>query len=1074
MLFRGVYLTSGLQTGTPIAKALAGMAGVSGEADTRKLESLFTRQRAYFIHDLITKRVFRESGLVRPTRQRVLATRRKKLAAYGFASLIAVAAIVSSAVYAFGRGSPDELTVYRRALDSAERLSADPSASLPDTLAALDDVQRAVDGPRSGYERYHTSTKGDFERLYATIFDRRLLPRLRSEAERQLSAPPASYADFQKQVADLEFLLGPVDLSRADDRRTLLEALPPNVRATGSELAMERPLAKRAEYADAVAIEPWKPAGDTWSDDPELVAAVERLSDDYGGVLTPGRPVQYDRSELGYLLSWWGLQDFEKRLEDYDPARREREDVDEIATGYWRCYRILDGSGTDFSKGGAAPQDLATRAYDKQLEELSKLRAHFLQLVGRTDAAATWEEREGLKRWVGDVFRQARNDPATGPVLSLKEGGPRIYQDKLLYGVCDPSLVPADWTPADLLRDLERGLKDFLDKGAGSSAAGRVFEGKCLRAGEQYRERFPSWRELAAALHGVAPTSNDYDRDLVLHLSQLREDLVAIDRRLLDDWIGHVDELLLGHLGDAGPSLGARRAAPGAVPAVDTDFVGPLGRLRDSVQKTADRASSSALLGRVVQARRRHLAEVEAAALDYLRRGAGNALEDLRALHGIRSGIRASYEPEELSADTAHQQWQADVDALIEKRLADHEQALQRYFEPPPSPWPDLDAAAQDVRRLAAIDILQHLADRAPAPGARELASQLGSMDASDALPETKARIDSMQRFGVDTLTQDWQGVRDAADKLRELAQRFQGPAALKEGPAMAKALLDYRSARKPPPASGPAWYLGKLDASFGERVLDEIRAAYRSDYMQRIVNQGSNRAALESLRADAPRAVEDSVVASTFDALFRAGGALDQLDRTYSCGAGGLVLPPAVLTGRADAPFWAFEKFLRDLRAFLRGDGGEPITGAEVSITLTPFDDGLKDTIWSEQNVPGNRNYWYCATLRADWKEQLETYGRGKRTLAWTFTRGLDKGLWLRFSDVASSDQKPRDAICSVPGFLAPLKYAWTWGQVDGDGGTSWKVRPQPSTQGAEEVLPAPLLFEFAKSVPKLPPIPE
>jgi type VI protein secretion system component VasK len=68
LFFRGLYLTSGLQAGVPIAKACAALISGNREADTRALEALFIKQRAYFIKELVRERVFGERGLVRRRR----------------------------------------------------------------------------------------------------------------------------------------------------------------------------------------------------------------------------------------------------------------------------------------------------------------------------------------------------------------------------------------------------------------------------------------------------------------------------------------------------------------------------------------------------------------------------------------------------------------------------------------------------------------------------------------------------------------------------------------------------------------------------------------------------------------------------------------------------------------------------------------------------------------------------------------------------------------------------------------------------------------------------------------------
>ncbi len=68
-LFRGYYVSSGVQQGRPIAKAMRELLG-SGTADAKgggvveDLESIFKKSRAFFIRDFYDKKVFPEQGLI--------------------------------------------------------------------------------------------------------------------------------------------------------------------------------------------------------------------------------------------------------------------------------------------------------------------------------------------------------------------------------------------------------------------------------------------------------------------------------------------------------------------------------------------------------------------------------------------------------------------------------------------------------------------------------------------------------------------------------------------------------------------------------------------------------------------------------------------------------------------------------------------------------------------------------------------------------------------------------------------------------------------------------------------------
>ncbi len=85
-IFRGFYLTSGLQEGRPIAQAcrelLQDQMGGS-EAVIEDLESVFTKSRAYFIRDFYEKKLFPEQGLIARTRAALKRDRIHRWVLYG-------------------------------------------------------------------------------------------------------------------------------------------------------------------------------------------------------------------------------------------------------------------------------------------------------------------------------------------------------------------------------------------------------------------------------------------------------------------------------------------------------------------------------------------------------------------------------------------------------------------------------------------------------------------------------------------------------------------------------------------------------------------------------------------------------------------------------------------------------------------------------------------------------------------------------------------------------------------------------------------------------------------------------
>jgi len=73
-LFRGFYLTSGVQQGRPIARACRDLLRVQvgdPQGVLEDLEQVFAKSRAFFIRDFYEKKLFPEQGLIAPTRAAV-------------------------------------------------------------------------------------------------------------------------------------------------------------------------------------------------------------------------------------------------------------------------------------------------------------------------------------------------------------------------------------------------------------------------------------------------------------------------------------------------------------------------------------------------------------------------------------------------------------------------------------------------------------------------------------------------------------------------------------------------------------------------------------------------------------------------------------------------------------------------------------------------------------------------------------------------------------------------------------------------------------------------------------------
>lgn len=96
-IFRGFYLTSGLQEGRPIARACRDLLRVQAgdhQGVLEDLESIFARQYAFFIGDLYEKKIFPEQGLVRQTFKAREKDKRNKRLFYGLIGGAVVAAFL--------------------------------------------------------------------------------------------------------------------------------------------------------------------------------------------------------------------------------------------------------------------------------------------------------------------------------------------------------------------------------------------------------------------------------------------------------------------------------------------------------------------------------------------------------------------------------------------------------------------------------------------------------------------------------------------------------------------------------------------------------------------------------------------------------------------------------------------------------------------------------------------------------------------------------------------------------------------------------------------------------------------
>lgn len=247
LYFRGIYLTSGLQSGAPIAKVGLEILDRPGDADNRDLETMFVRQQAYFIRDLVRKRVFAERGLVRPTGARTKRVQKNAWVGYGVAAGFAVLAAGWCAFSFLGSRSDAKRNVYGPAITAGQHFAVGEGVEKLTGIASQDDVFAALTRIEAVNEALISSEEAEerlgTQSLYASrseplkLLDKRLTedlfaPSLQDAAARAMRARLAAPTTMRNDATTF------VDLAEAtaimmegfesrEDAKKLLAVIPP-------------------------------------------------------------------------------------------------------------------------------------------------------------------------------------------------------------------------------------------------------------------------------------------------------------------------------------------------------------------------------------------------------------------------------------------------------------------------------------------------------------------------------------------------------------------------------------------------------------------------------------------------------------------------------------------------------------------------------------------------------------------------------------------------------------------------------------------------------------------------------
>ncbi len=612
VFFRGVYLTSGLQSGVPIAKVCKELFGQTGDADMRDLQALFSKPRAYFIKDLIRTRVFGERGLVRPTQGRVQQTRRAALVGYGLSGLVVFASVVWAAVYLMTGVTDERQRICDEAIAGASQALKADELPVQDLLHRLQQIQDAAELNPEGLEQTFSDPRAEaFQELYCELFDARLVPLVRTMAldaiERKLSGDELrDHEDLVRVCDGLSAFTEGVDFSDASTRADVLACLDANyaslrqTREGGEPLTLSRAFEVRTDYGDDEGLlSPWNDA-----ERPRLVglalqavAALERC-------LEPGAKTA-PRKDLGYMMAWYRAEQARDELVSGRLVQAGSRPI-EVSRGFAGAMRTLrDIEQKDLgSSRTVTAKDVGLGAI-----ALTSTRSSMVEFVREHDRsqapADAWPEVESFARWNGQTLK-ARGD--AGPALSdlnvifgSDDLGQTVYQRTavgwqtvttkiVIGGNADPQKELDD--PLGLLALCEKSLPLDLARGGLAGLGARiadldrrelekttpglplfeVFRAQCLQAADLFEKQVPTPEVAVLAISGGtagagagasagagtgAAAPGAFSVPLVAELSDLHQALkdLIVERELegssekeLLEWQSGIEKLLEQHI----------------------------------------------------------------------------------------------------------------------------------------------------------------------------------------------------------------------------------------------------------------------------------------------------------------------------------------------------------------------------------------------------------------------------------------------------------------------------------------------------------------------------------------------
>lgn len=574
LYFRGVYLTSGLQSGAPIAKVCLDILDRPGEADNRDLETLFVRQQAYFIKDLVRKRVFSERGLVKPTSTRVQRTQKVAWVGYGLAASIALVAVVWGGIQVKTRWDPARQEIYGDAITSSRKLTPGPFQagvqtaedgsypSLGVLASSLERIEEARKLKPPAWEIAFGDRRESLVRLYAAIFDVRFHRRLRELGSQELTKQVEGYA--YESEKPLNPPVRPKDfgefLEQARAVAALLDGVPDKV-AASRVVKLADPIFEKSRLEKLFdARGDFQPDPDFMK--PEAVSAARRLNVLWDAVMRPGDPNRIGGvpgfDSVGYSLSRWGLKDVvQKGVEDLHgqlismgktPDLSGVHDLCSRARAIFHDLREYHDLGTSFR---VEKQELVE--FQRSDGELTRLRDRLQRAAG--ESGSSWKSKENFVEWLvgeglaAEVLQQQLDGGEAERSIGL---GTYSSVNALLQDDRLTRALSTEWLGPDgpeTARDFEARIEEALSIEEENDGTARPLLKQLVRikrtsAAGGFVDRYDAWPSLEAEYE--AAHADPLDRAVAVQrfLLGLHETVLAAEDRHFELLTEHLGKLL--------------------------------------------------------------------------------------------------------------------------------------------------------------------------------------------------------------------------------------------------------------------------------------------------------------------------------------------------------------------------------------------------------------------------------------------------------------------------------------------------------------------------------------------------